>query len=88
MKHSLNIDEKSTIGIHYKTKIVKYNKKKIKFEIYDTSGQERFRTLTKNYYQRADGIIIVFDVKREETFNDVIYWMNEIKKIVIKIKTK
>ena len=77
----LKIDQKSTIGIDFKTKIVEYKSKKIKLKIFDTSGQERFRALTKNYYQDSDGIIIVFDIKRRESFDEIVYWMEEISKI-------
>ncbi len=77
----LKIDQKSTIGIDFKTKIVEYKSKKIKLKIFDTSGQERFRTLTKNYYHGSDGIIIVFDIKRRESFEEITYWMEEINKI-------
>ena len=73
-------DQKSTIGIDYKTKTVIYNTKKIKLKIFDTSGQERFRTLTKNYYQGANGIMMVFDLKRVQTFDELTYWMEEINK--------
>ena len=75
----LKSEQKSTIGIDYKTK-------KIKLKIFDTSGQERFRTLTKNYYQGSDGIIMVFDIKRENTFEELTYWMEEINKICDKNK--
>ena len=73
-------DQTPTIGIDYKSKIVIYNSKKIKLKIFDTSGQERFHTLTKNYYRGADGIIMVFDIKRSETFEELTYWMEEINK--------
>ena len=76
----LKNDQKSTIGIDYKTKIVEYKSQKIKLKIFDTSGQERFRTLTKNYYQGSDGIIMVFDIKKRETFEEITYWMEEINK--------
>ena len=80
VKNILKNDQKPTIGIDYKTKTVIYNSKKIKLQIFDTSGQERFRTLTKNYYHGADGIIMVFDLKRNETFEELTYWMEEINK--------
>jgi small GTP-binding protein len=80
VKNILKNDQKPTIGIDYKTKIVVYNSKRIKLQIFDTSGQERFRTLTKNYYHGADGIIMVFDLKRNETFEELTYWMEEINK--------
>ena len=76
----LQNNQKSTIGIDYKTKIIEYKSKKIKLKIFDTSGQERFRTLTKSYYQGSDGIIMVFDIKRKETFEEISYWMEEINK--------
>ena len=82
----LKNDQKSTIGIDYKTKTVEYKSQKIKLKIFDTSGQERFRTLTKNYYQGSDGIIIVFDIKKRDTFEEITYWMEEINKICDKNK--
>ena len=74
-------EQKSTIGIDYKTKTIEYKTKKLNLKIFDTSGQERFRALTKNYYQGSDGIILVFDIKRRNTFEDIAFWMEEIKKV-------
>ena len=79
-------DQKSTIGIDYKTKTIEYKTKKINLKIFDTSGQERFKTLTRNYYQGSDGIIMVFDIKRKETFEDITYWMEEVTKTCDKNK--
>ena len=80
MNDILKIDQKSNIEIDYKTKTVDYKSQKIKLKIFDTSGQERFRTLIKNYYQGSDGIIMVFDIKRIETFEKITYWMGEFNK--------
>ena len=77
---NLKIDQKPTIGIDYKIKTIEYKSKKIKLKIFDTSGEERFKALTKNYYQGSDGIILVFDLKKRESFEDVAYWMKEINK--------
>ena len=77
---NLKIDQKPTIGIDYKIKTIEYKSKIIKLKIFDTSGQERFRALAKNYYQGSDGIILVFDLKRRESFEDITYWMKEINK--------
>ena len=79
-------DQKSTIGIDYKTKTIEYKTKKINLKIFDTSGQERFKALTRNYYQGSDGIIMVFDIKRRETFEDITYWMEEVTKTCDKNK--
>ena len=43
----------STVGVDYMDKIIDYNKFKIKLQIWDTSGEEKFRTITKNFYRNA-----------------------------------
>ena len=82
----INKDQKSTIGIDYRTKTIEYKTKKINLKIFDTSGQERFKALTRNYYQGSDDIIMVFDIKRRETFEDITYWMEEVTKTCDKNK--
>ena len=83
-------DAIGTIGVAYVYKIISYKNMKIKLQIWDTSGEERFRTITKNFYRNADGLFLVFDLTRESTFNNVKNWLsdineynNEIKKLLI-----
>ncbi|MCL7024829.1 hypothetical protein MKW94_017891, partial [Papaver nudicaule] len=45
---------------------------------WDTARQERFRTITSSYYRGAHGIIVVYDVTDQESFNNVKQWLNEI----------
>lgn len=51
-----------------------------KLQIWDTAGQEKFRTITSSYYRGAHGIIVVFDVTNKDSFMNVGNWMNEITK--------
>lgn len=51
-----------------------------KLQIWDTAGQEKFRTITSSYYRGAHGIIVVFDVTNKDSFLNVGNWMNEITK--------
>ncbi|KAM0004405.1 putative small GTP-binding protein [Helianthus debilis subsp. tardiflorus] len=66
-------------GVDFKVKHVTLGGKKLKLAIWDTAGQERFRTLTSSYYRGAQGIIMVYDVTRRETFTNLSdIWAKEI----------
>ena len=70
----------STIGIDYKLKNVKMEDGKIvKLQIWDTAGQDRFRSITKNYYKGANGIVVIFSVTDKKTFGNVKSWIHQIK---------
>lgn len=69
---------KSTIGVDFKTKIIKFGNKYIKIKVWDTAGQERFRTITRQYYKNAEGMILIFDVTEKKTFDQVGDWVTSI----------
>ena len=71
----------ATIGVEYKEKEITLNNRKIILQIWDTSGQERFRSLTENFYRGVDGILFVFDVTNKKSFDNLKYWLNEAKEI-------
>ncbi|KAJ9564910.1 hypothetical protein OSB04_000876 [Centaurea solstitialis] len=72
-------DLSPTIGVDFKVKFVTVSGKKLKLAIWDTAGQERFRTLTSSYYRGAQGVIMVYDVTRRETFTNLSdIWAKEI----------
>jgi len=73
-------DYLSTIGMDYKIKNYELeNGDIIKLYIWDTAGQDRFRSITSNYYKGADGIILIYDITKQETFNNVRNWITSIK---------
>ena len=73
----------STIGLDYKLKNVQLDDgKMVKIQIWDTAGQDRFRSITKNYYKGAHGIILIYDITNKKSFENVRTWINQIKEEV------
>jgi len=68
----------STIGVDFKVKHLDVNDKRVKLTIWDTAGQERFRTLTSSYYRGAHGVVLVYDVTRTDTFENLQQWLKEV----------
>lgn len=69
----------STIGVDFKVKHMDIDDKRVKLTIWDTAGQERFRTLTSSYYRGAQGVVMVYDVTRRDSFENLEQWLKEIK---------
>jgi len=69
----------TTIGIDFKIRTIELDGKRIKLQIWDTAGQERFRTITTAYYRGAMGILLVYDVTDERSFNNVRTWHSNIE---------
>ena len=69
----------TTIGIDFKIKTIQLDGKTIKLQIWDTAGQERFRTITTAYYRGAMGILLVYDVSDEQSFQNIRNWIRNIE---------
>ncbi|KAK8496608.1 hypothetical protein V6N13_024759 [Hibiscus sabdariffa] len=69
----------TTIGIDFKIRTIELDGKGIKLQIWDTAGQERFRTITTAYYRGAMGILLVYDVTDESSFNNIRNWIRNIE---------
>ena len=69
----------STIGIDKEINHLKVGKDIYKMTLWDTAGQDRFRCLPKKYYQNADGVFLLFDVNKRDTFENVTKWMKDVK---------
>jgi Ras-related protein Rab-8A len=69
----------TTIGIDFKIRTIELDGKRIKLQIWDTAGQERFRTITTAYYRGAMGILLVYDVCDEKSFQNMGNWIRNIE---------
>ncbi|CAI9766280.1 unnamed protein product [Fraxinus pennsylvanica] len=65
--------------IDFKIRTIELDGKRIKLQIWDTAGQERFRTITTAYYRGAMGILLVYDVTDESSFNNIRNWIRNIE---------
>ncbi|KAK3101143.1 hypothetical protein FSP39_001253 [Pinctada imbricata] len=72
-------EHKSTIGVDFTVQTVQIEDKIVKLQIWDTSGQERFRSITQGYYRNAHGAILVYDITNRESFQDVERWLNDVQ---------
>ena len=68
-----------TIGVDFKIKTVESNGKQIKINIWDTAGQEKFKSIISYYYKNVAAAILVFDVTNRESFENIQCWIDEIK---------
>mmetsp|Transcript_15782 Transcript_15782/g.14280 ORF Transcript_15782/g.14280 Transcript_15782/m.14280 type:complete len:205 (+) Transcript_15782:42-656(+) len=71
-------NQKTTIGVDYKAKEILIDNENIKLQIWDTAGQERFRSMTAAFYNRAQGIVLTFDVSQRSSFTNLKTWINDI----------
>ncbi|KAI1725656.1 ras family domain-containing protein [Ditylenchus destructor] len=75
----LNNNFISTVGIDYRSKLLDIDKYRVKLQIYDTAGQERFRSITSSYYRDADALLLVFDVTNRTSFENTRDWLAQVR---------
>jgi len=66
-----------TIGVEFGARMVNIDNKQVKLQIWDTAGQESFRSITRSYYRGAAGALLVYDITRRETFNHLTSWLDD-----------
>lgn len=69
----------ATIGVDYRVKNIEIENSKIKLQVWDTAGQDRFKSITKSYYKGAHGILLLFDITSRESFHNIRSWVDTIK---------
>ncbi|KAG2373861.1 hypothetical protein C9374_011746 [Naegleria lovaniensis] len=78
-RNEFNLESKSTIGVEFATRTIQTDGKTIKAQIWDTAGQERYRAITSAYYRGAVGALLVYDIAKRVTFENVERWLKELR---------
>ncbi|XP_072975330.1 ras-related protein Rab11C-like [Typha angustifolia] len=73
------LESKSTIGVEFATRTLQIESKTIKAQIWDTAGQERYRAITSAYYRGAVGALLVYDITKKQTFDNILRWLRELR---------
>ncbi|KAI8343246.1 ras-related protein rab-2 [Chlamydoabsidia padenii] len=75
-----NAGRELTIGVEFGTRFISVDDKQIKLQIWDTAGQESFRSITQSYYRGAAGALLVYDISRRESFDHISTWLADVRK--------
>ncbi|KAI5657219.1 hypothetical protein M9H77_26012 [Catharanthus roseus] len=78
-RNEFSQESKSTIGVEFATRSIQVDDKVVKAQIWDTAGQERYRAITSAYYRGAVGALLVYDVTRHVTYENVERWLKELR---------
>uniref|UniRef100_A0A3B5RA03 small monomeric GTPase n=2 Tax=Cyprinodontiformes TaxID=28738 RepID=A0A3B5RA03_XIPMA len=78
-RNEFNLESKSTIGVEFATRSIQVDGKMIKAQIWDTAGQERYRAITSAYYRGAVGALLVYDIAKHLTYENVERWLKELR---------
>lgn len=78
-RNEFNLESKSTIGVEFATRSINVDGKTVKAQIWDTAGQERYRAITSAYYRGAVGALLVYDIAKHQTYENVTRWLKELR---------
>ena len=68
-----------TVGIDFKWKFIKWQNENVKLQVWDTAGQEQFRSISVQFIRRAQGIVLFYAVNSTDSFNHLHDWIESIK---------
>ncbi|XP_068129231.1 EF-hand calcium-binding domain-containing protein 4B [Hyperolius riggenbachi] len=69
----------ATVGIDYRVKSVTVDNCQVALQLWDTAGQERYRSITKQFFRKADGVIVMYDITSKDTFTAVRHWLTSVE---------
>jgi Ras-related protein Rab-2A len=79
-----NPEHEITIGCEFMAKNIQVDDRSVRVQIWDTAGQEAFRSITRSYYKSSTCAFIVYEITNKKTFNNVVSWLNECREMCYK----
>ena len=79
LKNQFLENSKATVGVEFGSKLFIHENHKIKAQIWDTAGQEKYKAITGAYYKGSKGALVIYDITRKDTFANIEKWVNDLK---------
>ena len=79
IKNEFNKDSMSTIGVEFGSKELVIEGHNVKVQIWDTAGQEKYKSITNAYYKGAKGAFVVYDITNKNSFDNADNWLNNLR---------
>jgi small GTP-binding protein len=74
-------DTQPTLGVEFMTKILETERHRIQLQLWDTAGQELFRSVTRGYYRGSAGALLVFDISNRDSFDHIGRWLHDVREV-------
>ncbi|XP_077452656.1 EF-hand calcium-binding domain-containing protein 4B isoform X1 [Stigmatopora argus] len=72
-------DTSATVGLDYSVKTIMVDNSQVALQVWDTAGQERYRSITKQFFRKADGVVLMYDITVQQSFTAVREWLTSVK---------
>jgi len=76
---TFSLECRTTIGVEFSSKLVNVGNVRVMAQIWDTAGQEKYRSITKAYYKGAAGAIVIYDITNSDSFHSIEKWVKELR---------
>jgi small GTP-binding protein len=81
VRDTFDDDTQSTLGIEFLSKIIQTENRRIQLQLWDTAGQEMFRSVTRGYYRGSAGALVLFDIANRDSFENVERWLQDVRSV-------
>nr|XP_020458678.1 ras and EF-hand domain-containing protein homolog [Monopterus albus] len=76
---SFHAGTSATVGVDYSVKTITVDNSQVALQLWDTAGQERYRSITKQFFRKADGVVVMYDITTNQSFTSVRQWLTSVK---------